>query len=136
MMTSDFSDTAQRKRLLRLAVQKLACAPQAQRRYVQMGWMRPAIENLIRIGDELDALRNAGEIDAEQVALVTELREEVMRHLDTNEDFLEECDAAPREFLFGHALENDPWNRVRRTARRCHSRLAGADAPSAAIIAR
>ena len=32
-MSSDFSDTAQRKQLLRLAVQNPACAPQAQRRY-------------------------------------------------------------------------------------------------------
>jgi hypothetical protein len=136
MISSDFSDTAQRKQLLRLAVQNLACAPQAQRRYVQMGWMRRAVENLIRVGDELDALRSAGELDAEQAALVSELREEVMRHLDTNQDFLEERDAAPREFLFGHALENAAWNRVRHMARRCHSNIAGADAPFAAIMAR
>jgi hypothetical protein len=135
-MSSDFSDIAQRKQLLRLAVQNLACAPQAQRRYVQMGWMRRAVDNLIRVGDQVEALRDAGELDTEQVALVTELREEVMRHLDTDQDFLEERNAAPREFLFGHALENDPWNRVRHRARRCHSRLAGADAPFAAIMAR
>src|SRR6202012_5356677 len=39
--------------LLRLAIQNLSCAPQAQRRYVQLGMMSRAAGNLRRIADHL-----------------------------------------------------------------------------------
>lgn len=122
--------------LLRLAVQNLACAPQAQRRYVQLDMMRRAIGNLDRIGARAGELVASGELDADQAARVSELREEVLHQLDANPDFLEEAHAADREFLFGHALENDGWTRIRALARPCHSALVGEESPFLALRAK
>lgn len=122
--------------LLRLAVQNLACAPQAQRRYVQLDMMRRAIGNLDRIGARADELAAAGELDADQAARVAELRDEVLRQMEADPDFLEEGQAGTREFLFGHALENDGWDRIRRLARPCHSALVGEESPFLALRAK
>jgi hypothetical protein len=122
--------------LLRLAVQNLACSPQAQRRYVQLDMMRRAIGNLDRVGARADELVASGELDAEQAARVSELRSEVLRQMEANADFLEEADAAEREFLFGHALENDGWTRIRQLARPCHTALVGEDSPFLALRAK
>lgn len=122
--------------LLRLAVQNLACSPQAQRRYVQLGFMRRAIGNLQRVGADVDRLVAEGALDAEQAELVRQLREDVAQQMSTHEDFLEEANAAPREFLFGTALENEDWERVRQLARRGHSMLAGEESVFVAIMAK
>src|SRR3954469_4845955 len=95
--------------LLRLAVQNLACHPQAQRRYVQMGWMGRAVGNLQRIGADLGGLVAEGKLDADQAQLIGELREQVADALARRPDLLAEERAAPREFLFSDALENDDW---------------------------
>lgn len=123
-------------KLLQLAVQNLACAPQAQRRYVQLGLMSRAVANLNRIGADPRPLLAAGELTPEQAELVVELQAELARQLETHDDFLEEADAGPREFLFGHALENEGWHTLRHIARRSHSALVGDASPFMAIMAK
>jgi hypothetical protein len=130
------SDTSQNARLLRLAVQNLACAPQAQRRYVQLGMMPRALGNLERIGADLSPLIDAGDIDRGQADLVAQLRDEVARQVATHDDFLEEKSASPRDYLFGTALETDDWHAVRHLARRCFTALAGEESPFIAIMAK
>ena len=122
--------------LLRLAVQNLACAPQAQRRYVQMGLMRRAVANLDRLGADPGTLEGGKPIAPEGAGLIRALREDVLAQVQAHPDFLEETGAEPREYLFGHALENEDWERIRRQARRCHSHLAGDGSPFLAIMAK
>lgn len=121
---------------LRLAVQNLACAPQAQRRYVQLGWMRRAIDNLDRVGAQVEALVAADLLSAEQADLVAALRAEVLARMASDPGFLEEDASGPRDFLFGGALENPGWDVVRHQARRCHADLAGEDSVFMAIMAK
>lgn len=130
------SDVDPDAQMLRLAVQNLACAPQAQRRYVQLGLMRRSIANLDRIAADLTPRIDSGELDSDQAGLVAELREEVNRQMRENPDFLEESSSAPREFLFGTALETEGWHRVRHLARRGHTAIAGDESPFVAIMAK
>lgn len=123
-------------KLLQLAVQNLACAPQAQRRYVQMGLMSRAVDNVNRLGADPQPLVDAGELTPEQAELVAKLQAELARQLEEHEDFLEERDAGPREFLFGHALENEGWHTLRHLARESHSALVGDASPFMAIMAK
>lgn len=122
--------------LLRLAIQNLSCAPQAQRRYVQLGMMRRAVNNLQRIGEQLPALVEAGDLDAQQAEMIGEICASVKANIAADPDFLAESGAAPREFLFGDALETDAWEELRQRARRCYSSLAGDRSPFVAITAR
>jgi polyhydroxyalkanoate synthesis regulator phasin len=122
--------------LLRLAVQNLACAPQAQRRYVQLGWMARALDNLDRVGADVDKLVADGELKTEQAQLIRELREEVARQVSNHEDFIEEADSGPREYLFGNALENEDWERIRQLARRGHTLLMGEGSVFIALMAK
>jgi hypothetical protein len=122
--------------LLRLAVQNLACAPQAQRRYVQMGLMARAIGNLDRLGGDLQPFLDRGDLDDARAAMISALREEVLAQRDADPDFVPEAIAGPREFLFGDALETEGWSRVRRLARPCHSALVGERSPFMAIMAK
>jgi len=122
--------------LLRLAVQNLACAPQAQRRYVQLGLLDRAIANLDRIGADLTPLVEAGRLDAEQARQVADLRREVLEQGQADPEFVPRSIAAPREFLFSEAMETEGWEAVRRRARPCHSALAGPDSPFMALRAK
>lgn len=122
--------------LLRLAVQQLACAPQAQRRTVQLGHLQRAVANLQRIAADLEPLVDAGVLDDEQADLVVALRDELVADLEAHEDFLEERDSGPREYLLGNALENDDWHRLRLTARRAYHAIHGDQSPFVAIMAR
>jgi hypothetical protein len=130
------SEVSQDTRLLRLAVQNLACPPQAQRRYVQLGMMPRAIGNLERVGADLAPLIGAGDIDQVQADLVTQLRNEVAHQIADHDDFLEEANSAGREYLFSSALETDDWHAVRHLARRCYTALAGEESPFIAIMAK
>jgi hypothetical protein len=111
--------------LLRLAVQNFACHPQAQRRYVQMGWMDRAVQNLTRLTADPDALVAEGELSESEVQLVMGVREQLEAGLAEHADLLEADRRAPREFLFTNALENDSWDRIRETARAAHHQLSG-----------
>jgi hypothetical protein len=122
--------------LLRLAVQQLACAPQAQRRTVQLGHMQRAVDNLQRIGADLEPLVDAGVLDADQAGLVADLRDELAADLERHDDFLELRDSAPRAFLLGSALENDDWHALRLTARRAYHAIHGDKSPFIAIMAK
>jgi hypothetical protein len=133
---SEADNNRQDLQLLRLAVQNLACAPQAQRRYVQLGMMPRALGNLERVGARLDEFVEAGALSEEQAELIAQLRGEVSRQLAEDPSFLEEQASGPREFLFSHALENDRWHRVRHLARRCFTALAGEESPFVAVMAR
>jgi hypothetical protein len=55
--------------------------------------------------------------------------------LASEPNFLAESQAAPREFLFGTALEADSWEDLRQTARKCFTALAGDTSPFVAINA-
>jgi hypothetical protein len=122
--------------LLRLAVQQLACAPQAQRRTVQLGHMPRAVDNLQRIAADLDPLVDAGLLDEEQADLVRALRDALVANLESHDDFLELRDSAPREFLLGNALETDDWHALRLTARRAYHAIHGDKSPFIAIMAK
>ncbi len=122
--------------ILRLAVQNLACHPQAQRRYVQMGWMDRAVDNLARIGAELDSLVTDGDITAEEAVLVGELRDEVAGALSRRPDLLQADRRAPREFLFSDALENEDWEAIRQLARVAHGKLSGGRSVFISIMAK
>jgi hypothetical protein len=111
--------------VLRLSVQNLACHPQAQRRYVQIGWMDRAVANFTQITENLSPLVAEGEINAEDVQLLQELRAAVIDTADRHPDFLQTNIRQPREFLFSKALEDEGWERIRTLARAAHGRLSG-----------
>jgi hypothetical protein len=111
--------------LLRLAVQNLACHPQSQRRYVQLGWMDRAIANLAEIAADLSPLVEAGEVKEEDAAQVVALRDTVNAALERRPDLLQVDHRQPRAFLFSNALEDDDWNGIRQLARALHRKLSG-----------
>jgi hypothetical protein len=111
--------------LLRLAIQNLACHPQAQRRYVQMGWMDRAVDNLTKLAADPDALAGEGELSESEIELVVGVREQLEAALAANPDLLERDRRAPREFLFTNALETESWDRIRVLARVAHHELSG-----------
>jgi hypothetical protein len=122
--------------LLRLAVQNLACHPQAQRRYVQLGWMARAIGNLRRIGANLDGLVADGTLGADDANAIAGLRDLVLETHQRRPDLLGEEDARPRAYLFSYALEDDDWEAIRQTARAVHAKLAGESSVFVAIMAK
>jgi hypothetical protein len=122
--------------LLRLAVQNLACHPQAQRRYVQMGWMARAIGNLRRIGVNPDGLVAEGELRAEEATEIAALRDLVVATLQRRPDLVGEENARPRAYLFSHALEDDDWEAIRQRARAIYAMLAGESSVFVAIMAK
>lgn len=122
--------------LLRLAIQNLSCAPQAQRRYVQLGMMLSATGNLRRIAENLDGLIASDELDDEKAAMVRDVRDKLEAGLASDSDFLAESQAGPREFLFGTALETEGWEDLRQTARKCFRALAGDTSPFVALNAK
>src|ERR1700733_8374106 len=109
--------------ILKLAVQNLACHPQAQRRYVQIGWMDRAVANLRQIGADLDVLVAAGDLTAEDATVVGHGRDELNDALGARPALLHANGREPREFLFSDALENEDWDRIRQTARAAHRKL-------------
>jgi len=113
------------EQLIRLAVQNLACHPQAQRRYVQMGWMSRAMGNLSRIGEDLDTLVADGRLDGEQARQIAELRTLVQETLERRPDLVDEAGASARDYLFSSALEDDDWETIRQRARKLHHALSG-----------
>jgi hypothetical protein len=111
--------------MLRFAMQNLACAPQAQRRYVQLGFMARTVANLNRIAPNLDALVDAGLLDEEQADLANQVQAELSRRLQENPGFLREEVSGPREFLYSHELEGPDWHELRHLARRANSAIVG-----------
>jgi hypothetical protein len=122
--------------LLRLAVHNLACHPQAQRRYVQSGWMAAAFANLTRLGAQLDTLEAEGKLDADEAEEIGALRDLVAQTLERRPHLLEDEDVDTREYLFSQALEDEDWEVIRQRARKVHARLAGANSVFIAINAK
>ena len=133
MTDTDIETEAQ---LLRLAVQQLACAPQAQRRTCQLGHLSRAVDNLDRLGADLEPLREADVLDDEQAALVTALWEQLRRQRQADPDFLPQADTEKREFLFTTALETPQWHELRLAARRAYHAIQGDRSPFIAIMAK
>jgi hypothetical protein len=121
--TTPTPDIAQLKTGLRMAVMTLACAPQAQRRYVQLGMLKRATGAIADLLPRLDEVKGPAALTDRQVELLTTLREEFARLQASGEDYLHEREADTRDFLFGHALEDDAWHRVRHAARACYTEL-------------
>lgn len=111
------------KTKLRFAAMNLGCNPQAQRRYVQLGMLQRAAKVIEEEGGRAPELRDAGVLEPSQAGLVASLRDELGRLREGTADYMQEREAGPREFLFGHALENEGWHRVRHLARSCFAAL-------------
>ena len=135
-MTTASADTLLTMQKARLAVQNLACNPQAQRRYIQIGWMPEAIENLDNAVADLDQIVAEGAVTPDQADQLRELHRLLHHGLDTHEDFLELKISEPREFLFGNALQNDDWRAIRKAARPLYKELMGDGAHFISIMAK
>jgi len=135
-MTTASADTLLTMQKARLAVQNLACNQQAQRRYIQIGWMPEAIENLDKAVGDLGQIQEEGAVTAEQADQLRELHRLVHHGLDSHEDFLELKSSEPREFLFSKALENDDWRAIRTVARPLYKELMGDGAHFISIMAK
>jgi hypothetical protein len=134
--TIEVTDIDTDAQLLRLAVQQLATASQAQRRTLQLGHLPRAVANLQRIAADLQALRQAGVFDDEQLALVAALRDEVSARSDADPAFIPREGVDGRDFLFTSALETPEWHHLRLTARRAYHAIAGDQSPFIAIMAK
>ena len=122
----------------RLAIQNLANVPQSQRRYVQMGWMKDAIQNLDNAVADADTLVAEGALTANQAEQMLEVHRLLHQALDTHDNFLEfdpEQDDE-RTFLLSDALENDEWEAIRQTARKLFGDIAGEGSVFIAIMAK
>jgi hypothetical protein len=122
--------------VLRLAVHNLANAPQAQRRYVQLGLMPKAVGALDKLGADPRAIEGGDSFSDDGVAMIVDLRAEVLRLAGEHEDLLELRRSGPREFLFGDALEDETWDGIRAMARRCHDELSGEVAEFRSVMAK
>jgi len=122
----------------RLAIQNLANVPQSQRRYVQMGWMKDAIQNLDNAVEDLDTLLAEEAITADQAEQMREVHRLLHHGLDTHDNFLEfdsEKDDE-RQFLLSNGLENDDWEAIRQAARKLFGDIAGEGSVFIAINAK
>lgn len=116
-------DNLDAKTKLRLAVMNLGCAPLANRRYVQLGWLQRAVQTVEEEGGQAQKMLQAGIIDSSQADLVTSVREELSKLRESTDDYMEERDADTRDYLYSHALEDEGWNKVRHLARSCFTSL-------------
>jgi hypothetical protein len=122
--------------MLGQSVRVLACHPQAQRRYVQMGWLGPAVDNLLRLTGQLDALVADGKVAPDAADGVRALRQLVSEILEQRPDLVDAGGSAPREYLFSHALEDEDWEAIRQRARKLHHALSGDKSVLIAIYAK
>lgn len=118
------------KMRLRLAVMSLGGAPLAQRRNVQLGMLQRAAQTVEQEGGRTAELRDAGVLDPSQAELIASLRAELAELRDGTDDYMQEREAGPREFLFAHALEDEGWHKVRHLARSCFTSLRDGREPS------
>ena len=109
---------------LRFGVLALAIPPGAARRWVQLGMMQRVCQPLNAGLAGVDHLEAAGEIDANQRYLATEVVSLFTRLRAERDDVFEERDAAPRSFMWSDALDDDQWKEIRRKARVCYAALS------------
>jgi hypothetical protein len=137
-MATASADTLVTMQKGRLAVQNLACVPQAQRRYIQIGWMPDAIANLDNAVANLDQITEEGAITPDQADQMREVHRLLHHGLDTHDNFLEfdsEKDDE-REFILSDALQNDDWEAIRQAARKLFGDIAGEGSVFIAINAK
>jgi hypothetical protein len=117
---------------LRLALMNLACCREAQRRYVLLGTLQRACATVEEHASRAGELQSAGLLDEQQAAQLEELGIALADLRSGSDDFLAEGAASSRDFLFGHALEDEGWHRLRHRARALFTTLRENDsmAPS------
>lgn len=110
---------------LRIAVMNLACAPQAQRRYVQLGMLQRACATVDQLAPR------AGELDitAAQKERLLEVATELAQLRESSGDFMHLAESSNRAFLYGSALEEPAWSGVRHAARRLFTQFRDRPAP-------
>ena len=112
---------------LRIAVTNLACAPQAQRRYVQLGMLQRACATVERMAPAAEQLEF---LDDGQRERLRGLGAELARLRETGADFMHEGEPSTREFLHSKALEDPGWAALRHAARRLFTQLRDRPAPA------
>jgi UDP-glucose 6-dehydrogenase len=130
------SDPNQSLFRLRIALVALGGPSQAQRRHVQIGMMRQAVDTITHFQDNRTTLVEAGLIDEDTAELVDEVAAELGRQIAADPDFLRESAAGPRDFLFGDDLETDAWDGLRSIARRAFSAVAGESSVFVSLMAK
>lgn len=123
-------DNQDTKTKLRFAVMNLGCAPLAQRRYVQLGWLQNAAQTVEEEGAKTREMLEADVIDSSQADLITSVRAELVKLRESTDDYMDERDAGPREYLYSHAFEDEGWGKVRHLARSCFTSLKEGSQPS------
>jgi hypothetical protein len=111
---------------LRIAVMNLACAPQAQRRYVQLGMLQRACATIDELAPRIDELS----FSSEQKEQIRELASQLERLRSSSSDFMHLSESGTRAFLYGTALEEPEWSGVRTVARRLFTQLRDQPAPA------
>ncbi|HLH67178.1 MAG TPA: hypothetical protein VKV27_15920 [Solirubrobacteraceae bacterium] len=108
---------------LRIAIMNLACAPQAQRRYVQLGTLERACDTVASIAPRAGSLVAEGLLSAQAAGHLQEVCTALESLKAAREDYLAQRGSERREYLFGEALQDEHWHRVRHAARRCFSAM-------------
>lgn len=126
--TSPDDPRAARQALLR-ALTILGGPAQAQRRTTQLGSFQGICRLMEKEGARAGELRAAGVLTGSQAAIVEEVRARLIALRESREDFLEERRAAPRDFLWSHALEDEEWSALRHLARRGFTEMTSEDSP-------
>ncbi len=117
-------DLATSEHRLRLAMHAFSGAPQAQRRWVQMGVMQRARDILDSDGDRIGELHRQGAIDDELAQMLENAYQRYLALKAGHEDLLEERISRPRSFLWSTALQGEDWTAMRRAARPCLTALS------------
>jgi hypothetical protein len=109
---------------LRLAIHPFAGHPQAQRRWVQLGYMQRSSEMLDVEAGRVDAYVAAGALTSDHARQVAEVIEAFNAVKARRDDLFYDQECAPRAFLWSTAFEEDDWIDLRAKARRIFGALS------------
>lgn len=113
---------------LRIAIHPLAGHPQAQRRWVQMGFVK-ATDFLEVHANQVDAYVAAGAATPDQARLVADVLAAFLEVKAARPDLFYERECGPRAFLWSTAFEEDEWTDLRVKARLAFSALSEGKEP-------